>query len=266
MNKEGNILIIVEGAKTEPAFFKRLATVFDLKFEICCFKTNIYSLYKKMKEYNFNADIKDILKEILEERNEQIPDILDMKFAYTYLIFDCDAHHPKKEETRSLKEVTSDNFSILKEMTEKLNNETDPAKGKLYINYPMMESYRDCDGFFDPNYENREALLSYFKKYKQNVGKRKLSNFRIDKYERKHFESLMLQNLFKWNKICFNLWQKPSGKDFFDKKNKFLLLDKQKEKSLNSNSVFVINTSLFLIVDFYGNRNNFYDSLTTESK
>ncbi len=37
MNKIGNILIIVEGEKTEPAFFKRLATMFDLKFEIYLF-------------------------------------------------------------------------------------------------------------------------------------------------------------------------------------------------------------------------------------
>ncbi len=266
MNKIGNILIIVEGEKTEPAFFKRLATMFDLKFEIYCFKTNIFSLYKKMKEYNFNADIKDILKEILEEKHQQIPGILDMKFAYTYLIFDCDVHHPKKEETRTLKQVTSNNFSALEKMVEYFTDETDPAKGKLYINYPMMESYRDCDDFFDLNYETREALLSSLKEYKEHVGKRKLNRIHIDKYERKHFESLMLQNLFKWNKICFNLWQKPSDKDFFDKKNQSLLLGKQIEKSLNSNSVFVINTSLFLIVDFYGNRNNFYDSLATESK
>ena len=262
MNKRGNILIIVEGEKTEPAFFKRLATMFDLKFEIHCFKANIYSLYNKMKKYDFSADIKDILK---EEHKDNV-DILDKKFAYTYLVFDCDAHHSTENENRELKDVISDNFSILKEMMNRFVDETDPTIGKLYINYPMMESYRDCDGFFDPNYENREVLISHFKKYKQNVGKMELSNFRIDKYERKHFESLILQNLFKWNKICFNLWQKPSGKDFFDKENKFLLLDKQKEKSLNSNSVFVINTSLFLIVDFYGNRNNFYDSLTTESK
>lgn len=262
MNKEGNILIIVEGAKTESLFFKRLAKVFDLKFEIYCFKTNIYSLYKMMKEYDFNADIKDILK----EKHKDNANILDKKFAYTYLVFDCDPHHPKIKEYRQLNEVVADNFSTLKEMANYFTNETDPAIGKLYINYPMMESYRDCDSFFDSNYETKEALLSHLKIYKQLVGERKLSNFRIDEYERKHFKSLILQNLFKRNKICFSLWQKPSFKDFSDSKNIFLLLEKQIEKSSNYGSVFVINTSLFLIVDFYGNRNNFYDSLIIESK
>ncbi len=32
-------------------------------------------------------------------------------------------------------------------MTEYFVDETDPTIGKLYINYPMMESYRDCDEF-----------------------------------------------------------------------------------------------------------------------
>ena len=42
---ESNILIIVEGLKTEPNFFKRLSDVFGLKFDIYCLETNIYSLY-----------------------------------------------------------------------------------------------------------------------------------------------------------------------------------------------------------------------------
>lgn len=59
-----NILIIVEGSKTEPNFFNRLSDVFGLKFDIYCLETNIYSLYKKMKEIDFNGDIKDVLSEI----------------------------------------------------------------------------------------------------------------------------------------------------------------------------------------------------------
>ena len=65
-----------------------------------------------MKKYDFSADIKDILK---EEHKDNV-DILDKKFAYTYLVFDCDAHHNTENENRELKDVISDNFSILKEM------------------------------------------------------------------------------------------------------------------------------------------------------
>ena len=61
---ESNILIIVEGARTEPAFFNRLLGVFDQNFEIYCFGTNIYTLYKRMKEIEFNGDLKSVLIEL----------------------------------------------------------------------------------------------------------------------------------------------------------------------------------------------------------
>ena len=74
---ESNILFIVEGSKCEPNFFNQLAKIFDLKFEIYCLKTNIYFLYKKMKEIDFNGDIKDILLEIHPEKR----DILSKKIC-----------------------------------------------------------------------------------------------------------------------------------------------------------------------------------------
>lgn len=134
-----NILIIVEGSKTEPNFFNRLSDVFGLKFDIYCLETNIYSLYKKMKEIDFNGDIKDVLSEIHQDKKE----MLSKKFAYTYLIFDCDAHHSRKNESRTQEEIVLDNLAKLSEMAKYFIDETDPSKGKLYINYPMMESYRD---------------------------------------------------------------------------------------------------------------------------
>ena len=66
--KDLNVLIIVEGGKSEPRFFSRLAEVFSLNLKIYCLKTSIYSLYKKMKEIDFNCDIKSILAEIHPKR------------------------------------------------------------------------------------------------------------------------------------------------------------------------------------------------------
>lgn len=89
---ESNILIVVEGAKTEPAFFKRLLHIFGLNFQIYCLGTNIYTLYRRMKEIEFNGDLKSILIELHPDQRE----LLSKKFAYTYLVFDCDVHHPKR--------------------------------------------------------------------------------------------------------------------------------------------------------------------------
>ena len=51
-------LVIVEGEKAEPAFCRSMEAAYSRDFEIYVLGTNIYTLYKKLKEYNFDADIK----------------------------------------------------------------------------------------------------------------------------------------------------------------------------------------------------------------
>lgn len=254
---ESNILIIVEGAKTEPAFFKRLSNLLNQKFEIYYLGTNIYTLYTRMKEIDFNGDLKAVLTEIHPEKRA----VLSKKFAYTYLIFDCDAHHPKKIDTRNINEIVRDNFTKLAEMAEYFVDETDPSIGKLYINYPMMESYRDCDCFFDNQYAFATIKISDISDYKNIVSKRGLCNVRIDNYTKEQFLLLSLQNIYKLNKIIFNDWAKMSYDEYLQYSTAIELLLAERN-IVNSNSeMAVINTSLFLIIDYYGNKNGFYDSL-----
>lgn len=57
-----NVLIIVEGKKTEPRLFEQLnKCFFRSNLTIYCLETNIYSLYVKLKECEFNANITDLL-------------------------------------------------------------------------------------------------------------------------------------------------------------------------------------------------------------
>jgi hypothetical protein len=53
-----NILVVVEGNKTEPIFLKQLNEVYDLDYTIFCLSTNIYTLYKRVKELDFECDIR----------------------------------------------------------------------------------------------------------------------------------------------------------------------------------------------------------------
>ena len=258
MTNKTKILLIVEGKKTEPMVFSRLAEVFNLDCEIHCFATNIYDLYRRMKAYNFDADIRDVLKEKHPDQKE----ILSLDFAYTYLIFDCDLHHSKKEETRGAKDIALDNLDALQEMASYFTNETDPSIGKLYINYPMMESFRDADDFFDPSYENRCVALSMLSQYKSEVGNRKLCRLHTNRFEKRHFEGLILQNLNKWNKICHQKWEKPNYSQYLLDPAFLTLLDEQKKSMGGREILWVINTSLFLIIDYFGNKNGFYDSLS----
>lgn len=254
---ESNILIVVEGAKTEPAFFKRLLHIFGLNFQIYCLGTNIYTLYRRMKEIEFNGDLKSVLIELHPDQRE----LLSKKFAYTYLVFDCDVHHPKKNDCRCIEEIISDNFTKLKELVEYFVDETDPTVGKLYINYPMMESYRDCDYFFDEKYKSTMVSLPAILSYKKDVGKRKLSRVRVDSYTEKQFSLLVLQNIYKLNVILTDTWSKLSYEEYLIQSSAKRILLAEQDIAKRSKMLSVINTSIFILSDYFGNRDGFYDKL-----
>ena len=180
---------------------------------------------------------------------------------YLYFVFDCDVHHPKKEDIRCIEEIIADNFSKLREMAEYFVDETDPSVGKLYINYPMMESYRDCDDFFDENYKSTMVSLPAILSYKKDVGKRKLSRVRVDSYTEKQFSLLVLQNIYKLNVILTDTWSKLSYEEYLIQSSAKRILLAEQDIAKRSKMLSVINTSIFILSDYFGNRDGFYDKL-----
>ena len=92
-------------------------------------------------------------------------------FAFTYLIFDLDLQHYDLAQKNNIVRGIGD----VKEMLQHFCDETDPTIGKLYINYPMIESFRDCASFFDNNYKNTVVSLQDITKYKKIVSERGLN-------------------------------------------------------------------------------------------
>lgn len=252
-----NILLIVEGRKTEPQIFKQIRQEFDIDYKFYCLGTNIYTLYSKIKDLDFNCDIKSVLKDLHPEQAQ----ILNNKFAYTYLIFDCDAHHPKKEDDRKLKQIVLDNFDKIKELLLYFDDETEPSKGKLYINYPMMESFKDADDFFDEQFKDAVVSIDDLVKYKSLVNSKKLSNRRVDTFTKDELKSLTSMNIFKLNKIVNDCWEKLSYADYNSIMQSLNLYHSERNKVESQNEISVINTTLFLVLDYYGNQNGFYDSI-----
>lgn len=250
-----NILLIVEGRKTEPKFFRQIRQKFDIDYKIYCLGTNIYTLYSKIKELDFNCDIKSVLKDLHPEQAQ----ILNNKFAYTYLIFDCDAHHPKKEDGRDIKQIVLDNLIKIKELLNYFNDETEPSRGKLYINYPMMESYKDADDFFDAQYKSATVSIDNIVNYKALVGRKKLSNKRVDSFTKEELCKLSLMNIFKLNYIVNGLWAALSYNEYKNLMETLSLYEAEKKMIDLQNEISVINTTLFLVLDYYGNQNGFYD-------
>lgn len=199
MANQPKTLIVVEGGHLKPSFFEQLKKVFGLNLDIYCLKDNIYHLYTQMKEIGFNGDIKNVLLKLHKEEQE----LLSQNFAYTYLIFDFDPHHTEKDEKDiPLERIVENNIKKVREMAEYFVDETDPTIGKLYINYPMMESFKDCDSFEDDEYISRMVCLSDIKQYKKIVGNRKMANKRVDGYTKNDFLQLTRQNVKKLGYVC----------------------------------------------------------------
>ena len=128
---------IVEGEVREPLIIDNISSIFfqheNYKIITLPAGENIYMLWKKLKEDDFDTDIIEVLRERSQEVREQLADLQRDDFAEVYLFFDYDVHHTnlgKQEET-----------DVIAEMLESFDNETE--NGKLYISYPMVEALRD---------------------------------------------------------------------------------------------------------------------------
>lgn len=115
--------------------------------------------------------------------------------------------------------------------------------------------------FFDKSYESTAININDIVKYKSLVHKKKLAGYNINKYTTSNFESLILQNLYKLNKISSNKWAKPSYDQYLKMVDSINILNKEKEIVEKYNLIQVLNTALLLVTDYYGNRNYFYDKL-----
>ena len=172
------ILVIAEGERAEKAFLDAIKDAFHLRYTFCCLRGNIYGLYMKMKAADFNADVKSVLTEMHPEYREK----LDAKFALTYLVFDMDPHHTKGRDSREIDDVVEENCRAIREMTSYFNDETDPSVGKLYVNYPMLESFRCCDSTFDELYRRELVRLEDISSFKRYAGTKKMVRKHLKDY------------------------------------------------------------------------------------
>lgn len=130
---------IIEGEAREPLIINNISKVFfaHAKFKIITLPAgqNIYMLWKKLKEDNFETDIIEVLRENNKDLEEQLDGIGRDDFSEVYLFFDYDGHQKNLRK--------DDDSDVLDQMLESFNNETE--NGKLYISYPMVESLRDFE-------------------------------------------------------------------------------------------------------------------------
>jgi hypothetical protein len=126
------ILFVFEGDDREPNIYKTLERLYLPKDNIICsFGNNIYDLYNKVMELDGDADILSLLTERLHKIGDTSLDgIRRSDISETFLFFDYDFHNSQLP----LEEINRRVCTMLKLFDEETEN------GKLYINYPMIES------------------------------------------------------------------------------------------------------------------------------
>ena len=237
-NAKAKILVLVEGAKTDVKLLKHLLSVYgiDQSHQIISYNTNIYSLYNLMFR-NTNPDDVDILQLLKEhETVAERKAVFDERYSDILLIFDLDPQDPQFSSTKIM------------EMMNYFVESSD--MGKLYLNYPMVESFYHMKSIPDDDYWSYTATMQELSNhiYKSRVAAENrnhdYSKFAVNKSE---CNIVIKQNIEKAWKIV--------NDDTFFKYERILpdpadVLGIQLKKLKEDNSLFVLCTCVFYIPDY----------------
>ncbi len=145
-------LFIVEGNHEKNVLFKLLLRAFseiDIKEEdILIFGTNIYQLYAMIvKEYEEDWDEGDVdLPYLVSKKWGYETPLSKDDFNNIVLVFDYERHDPFFSE------------EIICRLQKYFYDTTDV--GKLFLNYPMIESYQHFEGWPGSNFEHEEIPVT----------------------------------------------------------------------------------------------------------
>ena len=168
--RQRRILFVVEGDKAEPKLLRSIFRAYDIdsQREVVSYRTNVHVL---LNELNKCADetkegidalspgeIELLPFLISREHDKKKRDQLSGKYTDIILVFDYEPQDPNFD-SKGLAHM----LSLFPESTD---------NGKLYINYPMLESYRDMQEPPDVDFLTRTMLTNECNQYKKLVGKR----------------------------------------------------------------------------------------------
>ena len=240
MNKEkSKILVIVEGAKTDVRLMEHLLNIYEIdeKHEIVSYNTNIYALYNEMfrDDDPENIDILQLMKE--REKDPIKKELFDVYYSDILLIFDFEPQDPQFSEDKISRMI--DFFVESSDM------------GKLYINYPMVESFYHMKSIPDEEYDSYTVLMDELiaRSYKQRVNfenrNHDYSKFAINKNE---CNVVIHQNIDKSWKLC-RLQRLFSDIDT-ELPDSNEILHNQLLKMKSENSLAVLCTCIFYIAEY----------------
>lgn len=230
VRKRGRTLLIVEGNHEKNELFKSIFRCFpemniNMK-DVWIYQTNIYVLYNHIvEEYGAEWTEDDIdLPFIISKTKKDFITCYKDDFTNIFLIFDYEHHDPKFSEDKIL------------QMQNYFMDSTDV--GKLYINYPMIESYQHLIAIPDISYAEKKVPVSMEpgSKYKDLVRKETVIAQYIE-FPDKIGALLNKKFGINDNQICQQCCEellKLSNTENIEDKIQDILKDKMEEKKLKT--------------------------------
>jgi len=243
------ILFVFEGGSAEPKVFDSIGKLFlsGEDFRIIRCKHDLPTLYSHLKA---NGD--DLFRILpFKENGIEIPEgkRLDTLFSQIFLFFDYDF-----QNRIGLDKVNE----ILDEMLDFFDDETD--NGKLYINYPMIESLKYTKEMPDNNYyqyvvSRGECVKHQFKGNAEQFAYAGAKGFKFIDLSRtkeanviKNWDNLKFQNVTKANYIVSGSNTIPEHKENI---NQNAIFEAQKSKHVDVNmDVSILNSFPIFIYDY----------------
>lgn len=242
--EKSKVLLIVEGERLEKDLFKHLYSLYNLKnVEIVAYKTNIYHFYNRLKKNyaNIDGEIEYEYIDLPLFLNDYL-NLDDKKKLNTYdfndkiLVFDFDPHDPQYSESKIL------------ELIQNFSNSTD--LGKLYINYPMVESFKDVTSFDEREYMKHKIHKDLLRRVGRLSGYKRYVEKRSCIGEISDINKDITNKLFNLNAKKFMSIIKS---DTYEEAEHHDILCKMQCKSLAaSGEIAVLNTSILHLFDEYG--------------
>lgn len=234
---------IVEGEVREPQIIDNISKVFfthkNYKIITLPAGQNIYMLWKKLKEDDFDTDIIEVLREEHIELEKQLEGLNRDNFSEVYLFFDYDGHQ------NNLGNDIDEN--VIEQMLISFNNETE--NGKLYINYPMVEALRDFRTGICGSKENCFVLSEELGKYTF------LSIRNVDFPQFKMYDFQVWQAVIEVFSMRLSCLMNQSAVITYNQYVEIvtpLEIFKLEEKEILKNRVFIISAFPEFLLDYFG--------------
>lgn len=235
------VLFIVEGYNDEPDLIKKLYEECfsgeNDSYDFYVFDTNIHQLAPQLiidGKIDEDLDLLLVLKSFESDPDKRA--ILSQKYSDIYMIFDFD---PQQRDA---------DLSLIYTLLAYFTDSTE--MGKLFINYPMMQSYKHLVSLPDVTFLGRTVDHAEILHYKELVDAQALPELKqVRNYTYETFVSLTVHHLRQAYSI-----NNPSENDltvdgYFDM-DYSELFSKQLDMWIKMGCCYVLNTVLFILIDY----------------